>query len=562
MAVEPDDPTWVPPIQFPRMTMKPENEVDTTNVQFKNSRTKGTGKGLHAEVAIKAGKLVARIKKPLFNIVKRGYLDFTCDNCMATQREGGAMRGACYSTVDSNGLSSPQHLMACNGCKVLYYCNDKCKNEAWANHHKAECAVLANLPKQSHEYIEHESVRLVIRLLSLRATGDSYEDLCNDLKNLTPESLPERYAGLCWSGDSVGWRAAVGTVGKYTRSGSEVLQQGMSEAKETYIAAGTNGIDIAHPKINIDGSCEHDNSYIVTGTCFDFFTSKVNHSCAPNCIWVFNKSELQLRTMKDVRKNEELMVAYDAYFGSRGKETVFDEWGEESFEDVKYDPGTILSHWTGEAHKMRRIAIKERCGFDCRCPFCVGGHFGPEEGSELDNLVRAELSKPVPVNDMDLLDQVIDLARTHKFGPNRFPMKTVNERLRALQINSGLRADVLRTSLTQYFLIEPKYNIKVPLDQRLTTFRILTEYSQTPGYISVGSFAMKLKLVRDTAKCFGPDSDVVISLDRKFRMELVEEKRPDISTLEMKFAGKMQAKLLWAGFNERQIEKAKPSELL
>lgn len=56
-------------IQIPRMALKPGNLSDSIELRFIDSRFGLTGKGLHTDVSIKAGKLVARISKPLFNIV-------------------------------------------------------------------------------------------------------------------------------------------------------------------------------------------------------------------------------------------------------------------------------------------------------------------------------------------------------------------------------------------------------------------------------------------------------------------------------------------------------------
>ena len=56
--------------------------------------------------------------------VKGDYIKSTCDNCLATQRDGGDMDSFCYSTVDSSGNMSMQQIVACDGCNFLFYCNE------------------------------------------------------------------------------------------------------------------------------------------------------------------------------------------------------------------------------------------------------------------------------------------------------------------------------------------------------------------------------------------------------------------------------------------------------
>lgn len=102
-------------------------------------------------------------------------------------------------------------------------------------------------------------------------------------------------------------------------------------------------------------------SYIVSGTCFDFPTCVLflSHSCAPNCLWVSNKNKLQLLTMRDIGKGEGLTVAKDQYKYSLG---------------AKRTAPTIFSQWTGRAHRKRVKHIKARWRFDCslKCLLCKG----------------------------------------------------------------------------------------------------------------------------------------------------------------------------------------------
>ena len=80
---------------------------------------------------------------------------------------------------------------------------------------------------------------------------------------------------------------------------------------------------------------------------------------------------------------------------------------------------------------------------------------------------------------------------------------------------------------------------------------------------------LRLKLARDTAKCFGANSDVAIFLDKKFKVELEVEKLEirgtrvvDISAVEISFGLNMKAVLSWAGLTSGQIAEAKIGEMI
>ncbi|KAH9216055.1 hypothetical protein DL95DRAFT_522942 [Leptodontidium sp. 2 PMI_412] len=577
------------PIQFPRMEVKQCNRVRSAHLQFRKSLTPGTGRGLHAEVDAAPGKLLARIQKPLLNIVKKGCIETTCDNCLATHRQGGAMDGICSSTVSSDGISRPQHMVACDGCKFLHYCSEKCKNEAWANHHKAECSVLDKLVKegwQEDAAIESELLRVVIRLFCLRATGDEYESVFENLKSLPEYNQLTRVAMLCWDSDDIeNFAVQCGLLRRYEGMGdgdgeangenggfeNEGFVQGREDIKHIYIAMETHGIDIAHPKINIDGLTEHHESYIVTGTCFDFCTSKINHSCAPNCIWVFNKSELQLRAVKNIRGGEELTVSYDAYAGAR---------------EENYSRGTVKSHWNGNAHKKRVKKLKERWGFECACTLCLGAKYQPfwhTKGSRIDDLVQPLFKKatyppPQPIDELPKLLRLLTIASEENFSLQSFPMKTIHERICTHQANSRQLIEALRTSLKLYILVETQYFIPLPLDQRLSSLRILSEYYERYTQflnlphltedLYVRLFGLKLKLVRETEMCFGRDSDIAIFLRKTLAAEIQAVKvnatrtKLDLGLVEVRFAVEMKGMLNRAGFDEEQIKKAKICEIL
>ncbi|KAG4438751.1 hypothetical protein IFR05_005779 [Cadophora sp. M221] len=471
MASTPNPPAPAPapaapiPIHFPRMEMQPGNRAQSAPLQFLQFFTPGTGRGLHAEEAAAPGKPLARIQKPLFNILEE--------------------RNSTEFDYLIHGVANMICFLQGRGLLDQY--------------------------TEEHSRIQEEEAREI----------DSY--------------------GNRW------------------------------DFKDIYLQFATHGVTIAHPKINIDGFTEHHKSYIATGTCFDDYTSQINHSCVPSCIWVFNKAELQLRAVKNIRAGEELTVSYDAYEGSR---------------EENYSQGTVKSHWNGNAHKKRVKKLEDRWGFKCACTLCLGAKDQPfwhTKGSRIDDLVQllfkiAKYPPPQPIDELPKLLQILTIASQEALPLQSFPLKAIHERIRNHQANSNQVDSALQTSLTLYFDIEPHYSPPLPLSERLSSLRILSEYIElstrslnltyTVEGLCIIQFGMKLKLDRDSETCFGRDSDVAAFLRKMLDAEIKAvgigsmRTKIDAGSVEMRFAFEMKRMLRWAGFDEEQIRKAEIGEML
>jgi len=172
----------------------------------------------------------------------------------------------------------------------------------------------------------------------------------------------------------------------------------------------SQGVDVGHPKINIDGHTEHEGKSsplrfhlfergstedrwlillrVLHQHCYllRLLYLKVNYSCEPNCIWVYKKSELQLRAVKNVWRGEELTVAYDAYMDSAARCQIYD------WEFM----GVVRAHWTGEAHRDKRDRLKMRFEFNCLCTLCAGPQFWPISADHVDMAVQSKFHYPFP----------------------------------------------------------------------------------------------------------------------------------------------------------------------
>lgn len=76
------------------------------------------------------------------------------------------------------------------------------------------------------------------------------------------------------------------------------------------------------------------------GVVLDPYASRANHSCDPNAILVMDGPEMQLRSLRPIKKDEEVTINYID---------------------------------TSNPYDRRQIELKARYLFDCKCPKCIKG---------------------------------------------------------------------------------------------------------------------------------------------------------------------------------------------
>ncbi|KAM9765571.1 histone-lysine N-methyltransferase SMYD3 [Menidia menidia] len=233
----------------------------------------GKGNGLRTTTRIRKGELVTS-GEPLASCVSNKHAREVCHHCFTRHKT----------------------LLRCSQCKMARYCSTTCQRQAWPDH-KRECRCLCSvLPR-----VPTDSVRLTARLIFA---------LLRPLESRTEElySLDEHESHL--------------------NSMSEQKKQGLSQLAsmlELYIQKEipdlTQEVTSALPP-----SCRDALSFVAKVTCNCFTISDgelqeigvglypslslLNHDCRPNCVMVFEGTQLKLRAVRDINPEEELTISY------------------------------------------------------------------------------------------------------------------------------------------------------------------------------------------------------------------------------------------------------------
>uniref|UniRef100_A0A8C7WM15 [histone H3]-lysine(4) N-trimethyltransferase n=1 Tax=Oryzias sinensis TaxID=183150 RepID=A0A8C7WM15_9TELE len=229
----------------------------------------GKGNGLRATTKIRRGVLVTSAEPVAY--------------CVSNKRA----REVCHHC-----FTRCETLLRCSQCKMARYCNSACQKRAWPGH-KTECRCLCSLlPRHPTD-----SVRLAARLIFTLVSGRCI------------------YRGLDW-------------VFVDLDSMPEQKKEGLSELAtmlELYME--TEIPDLKQRMTSeLPLSCREALSIIAKVTCNCFTISDgelqeigvglypslslLNHDCRPNCVMVFNGTELQLRAVQDINPGEELRISY------------------------------------------------------------------------------------------------------------------------------------------------------------------------------------------------------------------------------------------------------------
>ena len=139
---------------------------ETQNVEVKQSKISGAGRGLFALKDFSPGDVILSLDRPLVTEVELGRASDTCAWCLQRSEQDPEARAKAASMGLPTGLTS---VKACTGCRRAVYCSKTCQSKAWKREHKYECKAVGvkDRPDLPH------SVRATIKLLGrLNANPD------------------------------------------------------------------------------------------------------------------------------------------------------------------------------------------------------------------------------------------------------------------------------------------------------------------------------------------------------------------------------------------------------
>lgn len=226
------------------------------------------GRGLKCSSPIRRGTVLMS-SEPFVYLLSNEQKGIRCDHCFQKQ----------------------ETLLRCSGCKFMRYCDKNCQKGAWAQH-KQECAAL----KQISPKVPPDFVILLGRVL-WKLENSLDDNKTEDLVSIM--DLESNYDRL--------------TEGQKETLGQFVI------ILHSYWGLGTLPLQVPDIKAVLELCAKlKNNSFAICdeelqsdiGTGIYLSCSLINHSCVPNCIAVFDRLQLNIRTLRDLKEGEELTISY------------------------------------------------------------------------------------------------------------------------------------------------------------------------------------------------------------------------------------------------------------
>ena len=233
------------------------------------------GKGLFAYKDFPAGERVLRLQRPLITALDNRRLNDTCANCYEWAADV-FMR----ELLDE---FEPPNVQLCTGCGTLKYCSKRCQTESWKREHKHVCKLLKKL---IHKGVLPNAPRAVLRMLHLAANGSSRDALMEMTSHMNDITVR--------GGQSAEY-LMVFSKGIHEYSGTSF---GMEYVQNFLAIVLTNSLTIWTAAMD------------PLGIAVDPLAAKANHSCDPNAFIVWDGVELHFRSLKPIKKGEEVFISY------------------------------------------------------------------------------------------------------------------------------------------------------------------------------------------------------------------------------------------------------------
>ncbi|KAH8732873.1 hypothetical protein GQ44DRAFT_821129 [Phaeosphaeriaceae sp. PMI808] len=261
----------------------PSNSADTSPNSFYitnsvNDTDESIGKGVFAGRNFGNGEEILVLNRPLVGSLDSRYRHDTCANCYLWAE--GAKIGTRFYVPDDASVQK------CAGCKRFAYCSKKCQKEAWHRGHKQECKNLRPLESKDIP----KAVLACMDLLTRRTHGLIYDDQWSMLCELQTH------------GDD------------FKRSGDyrniELMAMGASEFSSTQSQFDKNFVAEMYARVLTNSLTLITPTLDPLGLILDPTLGHINHSCDPNAFVMMDGPLVSLRTLKSIKKDEEVYISY------------------------------------------------------------------------------------------------------------------------------------------------------------------------------------------------------------------------------------------------------------
>lgn len=268
------------------------------------------GNGLFAFKDVEQGESLVMTARPLVVALDSTRLKDTCANCFEWTTEHFQPHN-----IDEYKLPG---LKTCVGCKTMRYCSKDCQADSWKREHKHFCKLLGKLQQKGSL---PNAARAVLRMLNIMQSPRAQHlvEMNSHLNEITRNG-GERAETLL-----------VMSTGIHEYSGTTL---GVEIVQELFARVLTNSLTV------------YTSTFDPMGICVDPLFAKANHSCDPNCVAIWDGPKLQFRSVKPIKKGEELFISY-------------------------IDPS--------QPYNRRKRELEDKFYFTCKCSKCLLKWSGPND---------------------------------------------------------------------------------------------------------------------------------------------------------------------------------------
>ncbi|KAF9378401.1 SET and MYND domain-containing protein 3 [Podila verticillata] len=344
------------------------------------SATKGRGLFSAARETLKPGTLLFK-ELGYCQVVNDASLSQVCSACFKDTREEQGEDDKAASGLPNGGQ---RKLVRCAGCKVVWYCNKTCQIKDWKLHHQLECqgiqksmANAATKDVWTKETLDSTPVRAICRLVRrrerVRASArykiehgkvDPQQKQVNEVYVSGLDQREEEWLdshGADWieqylntyehASEITSSSSAKGVLDESSQlaktmavvmscvvSPKENRQSFLKGSGADEISSGSSGFDLIR-KLNAYGfsMTNLETTTVVALGLYIQSMAFMNHSCVPNCVYIFKGPKVECRVIRDIQPGEEMTISYIDQIGTT---------------------------------KERQRQLKEQYHFVCECPLC------------------------------------------------------------------------------------------------------------------------------------------------------------------------------------------------